>query len=536
MVFSKPPSFPKLVLFLYRLIRKHYRDQKGLQRSLSNTHSAAPEQQSQTSLSQRVKSSKNTTLIFNVEGTLLKSSSLFPYFMLVAFEAGSLIRALVLLALFPVLCLLNHEHSLKVMVMVSFLGLKKKSFRVGSSVLPKYFLEDVGAEVFEVLKRAKVNIAVTDMPQIMVESFLSDYLEIDFVTGRDLKTVCGYYVGLMEDKKNTTSLEDKYENANIFKNVLGLGNIDTSVQLQHPLFSRCKVVVMVSEVEKLKWTVLDKERYPKPLIFHDGRLAFRPTPLAMLAMFIWFPFGSILSIIRIGIAISLPYKISTPLLVYSGIKLELTRPNNHLVSDNTESKTKGSLYVCNHRTLLDPLFLSFGLVKPLAAVTYSLSRMSEILSPIRTVPLTRNRDKDREMMDKLLNQGDLVVCPEGTTCREPYLLRLSPLFTELSDDIVPVGMNTSVSMFHGTTASGLKCLDPIFFLMNPTPSYTVQILDKICGVSSCNDNQSSRFDVANRVQCQLGEALGFECTMLTRKDKYMILAGNEGVVSPEKKQ
>lgn len=245
MVFSKPPSFPKLVLFLCRLLRKHYRDQKGLQRSLSNAHSVAPEHklQNQASLSQRVKSSKNTTVIFNVEGALLKSSFLFPYFMLVAFEAGSLLRAFILLVLYPLLCLLDHEHSLKVMVMVSFFGLRKKSFRVGSSVLPKYFLEDVGAEVFEVLKRAKVNYAVTDMPQIMVESFLSDYLEIDFVTGRDLKAVCGYYVGIMQDKKNTTSLEDKYEDANVFKNVIGLNNIDTSVQ--HPLFSHCKVCTVI---------------------------------------------------------------------------------------------------------------------------------------------------------------------------------------------------------------------------------------------------------------------------------------------------
>ncbi|KAK1354356.1 PlsC domain-containing protein [Heracleum sosnowskyi] len=262
---------------------------------------------------------------------------------------------------------------------------------------------------------------------------------------------------------------------------------------------------------------------------------FRPTPLAMLVMFVWFPLGSIIAIIRIIVAISLPYSISTPLLVYSGIKLRVIKPDHHLESDSKQSKTKGSLYVCNHRTLLDPLILSFGLSKPLAAVTYSLSRLSEILSPIRTVRLTRNRENDRDMMDELLNQGDLVVCPEGTTCREPYLLRLSPLFTELTDNIVPVGMDTSVSMFHGTTASGLKFLDPIFFLMNPTPSYTFQILDQICGVSS-NDDKSSRFDVANKVQSELGKALGFECTMLTRKDKYMILAGNEGVVSAAKKQ
>lgn len=285
---------------------------------------------------------------------------------------------------------------------------------------------------------------------------------------------------------------------------------------------------MVNEAEKLNWNILPRDKYPKPLIFHDGRLAFKPTPLATLAMFMWFPIGTILSIFRIIIAVSLPYNISIPILIYSGIKLRLSKPN-HL---NSFSNTKnGLLYACNHRTLLDPLFLSFGLKKSLAAVTYSLSRMSEILSPIRTVRLTRNRDVDRSMMDKLLTQGDLVVCPEGTTCREPYLLRLSPLFTELSDNIVPVGMDTFVSMFHGTTASGLKCLDPIFFLMNPCPSYKVRFLDVVAGASSCNDGTSTRFEVANNVQSEIAKALGFECTMLTRKDKYLILAGNEGIVA-----
>lgn len=140
------------------------------------------------------------------------------------------------------------------------------------------------------------------------------------------------------------------------------------------------------------------------------------------------------------------------------------------------------------------------------------------------------------MMDKLLNQGDLVVCPEGTTCREPYLLRLSPLFTELSDNILPVGLDTHVGMFHGTTAGGLKCLDPIFFLMNPSPSYTVRFLERVSGASACKDGTGSRFEVANYVQSELGKVLGFECTMLTRKDKYLILAGNEGIVSANKGQ
>jgi glycerol-3-phosphate acyltransferase len=141
--------------------------------------------------------------------------------------------------------------------------------------------------------------------------------------------------------------------------------------------------------------------------------------------------------------------------------------------------------------------------------------------------LTRDREKDRIAMQKLLSQGDLVVCPEGTTCREPYLLRFSPLFAELTDDITPVAIDVEVSMFYGTTASGLKCLDPVFYLLNPFPSYTVKILEKLPSSRTC---KVSKYEVANHVQCEIAKALGFQCTSLTRKEKYMILAGNEGIV------
>ena len=269
-------------------------------------------------------------------------------------------------------------------------------------------------------------------------------------------------------------------------------------------------------------SIMPRDKYPKPLIFHDGRLAFLPTPLATLYMFMWLPIGVILAIYRIFLGIFLPYKLALELGVWSGIDLK--------IKGTIPKKTnKGVLFVCTHRTLLDPVFLSTSLAKPLTAVTYSLSKVSEFIAPIKTVRLTRDRKQDGETMQKLLREGDLVVCPEGTTCREPYLLRFSSLFAELANEIVPVAMNTHVSMFYGTTASGLKCLDPIFFLMNPKPSYHIQILGKVPKELTCAGGKSS-VEVANYIQKQLGEALGFECTNFTRRDKYMMLAGNEGIV------
>ncbi|KAL5582653.1 hypothetical protein UlMin_015095 [Ulmus minor] len=485
--------------------------------------------QSSSSLSQISEEVQNQTLLFHLEGALLKSPSLFPYFMLVAFEAGGVFRSLVLFLLYPFVCLAGEELGTKLMVFVCFFGVKRKRFQVGRAVLPKFFLEELANEAFDIVMKFSRKIAVTDLPKVMVDGFLIDHMGVDAIVGRELKVVCGYFVGLMEEKKESTMvLKEILGDEKVDSPLIGIGSFNRS--LNQPVLSHCKVVYLVNEAEKRSWEVLPRKKYRKPLIFHDGRLAFRPTFLATFAMFIWFPFGFLLCIIRILVAIFLPHKLSIPILSLTGMRGTriISRGNSHLTS--IRKKSKGTIYVCNHRTLLDPIYLSMGLGKPLIAVTYSLSRISELLAPIKTVRLTRNRIKDSEMMEKLLSQRDVVVCPEGTTCREPYLLRFSPLFAELSDEIVPVAIDYQVSMFYGTTAGGYKWLDPIFLLMNPTTSCTAKFLDKLPESITCGIGGKSKFEVANHVQSEIAEALGFECTNLTRKDKYIILAGNEGKV------
>ncbi|KAL5989574.1 hypothetical protein ACLOJK_010467 [Asimina triloba] len=264
-----------------------------------------------------------------------------------------------------------REMALKAMVMVSFLGIRKEGFMVGRAVLPKYFLEDVGLEGYEVLKRGGRRVAVSEMPRVMVEGFLKDYMGVEVVLGRELKVVCGYYVGLMEEKEK--AVFELKEEEKVVDGAIGIGRLKRC--LDHPLLSLCKEIYLVGEANKRTWHALPRDQYPKPLIFHD----------------------------------------------------------------------------------------------------------------------------------------------------------------ELTDEIVPVALVAHVSMFYGTTAGGLKYLDPLFFLMNPFPSYDVEVLGKVPKELTCGGGAGiSRIDVANMVQRELGEALGYECTGLTRKDKYLMLAGNEGIVPNSK--
>lgn len=272
---------------------------------------------------------------------------------------------------------------------------------------------------------------------------------------------------------------------------------------------------------------LSPDKLPKPIVFHDGRLVQKPTPITALLIILWIPIGFPLACLRIAAGALLPMPIVYHAFWSLGVRVTIKGTPPPPAKKSLSQM--GVLFVCSHRTLLDPIFLSTALARPIPAVTYSLSRLSEVISPIKTVRLNRDRAKDSEMIKKLLQDGDLVICPEGTTCREPFLLRFSALFAELTDELVPVAMSNRMSMFHGTTARGWKGMDPFYFFMNPSPAYEVTFLNKLPRDLTCGGGKSSH-EVANYIQRMTASTLSYECTSFTRKDKYRALAGNDGNV------
>ncbi|XP_077210131.1 glycerol-3-phosphate acyltransferase RAM2-like [Tasmannia lanceolata] len=470
------------------------------------------------------------TVVVDMDGTLLRGRSSFPYFALFAFEVGGILRLLFLLLASPIAGILyyfvSESAGIQVLIFATMAGMKVSDIEsVARAVLPKFYSVDLHPESWRVFSSCGKRCVLTANPRVMVEAFLKDYLGADIVIGTEIATYKGRATGFVRHPGVVVGRNKATALCKTFGETtpdVGLGDRKTDF----PFMSLCKEGYMVPAKPEVK--AVTREKLPKTIVFHDGRLVQKPTPLMALIIILWFPIGFLLACVRIAAGALLPM----PLVYYAFWSLGV-RVTIHGTPPPRPKKSighSGVLFICSHRTLLDPIFLSTALGRPIAAVTYSVSRLSEFLSPIKTVRLTRDRARDASMIKKLLEEGDLVICPEGTTCREPFLLRFSALFAELTDEIVPVAMANRMSMFHGTTARGWKGMDPFYFFMNPSPAYEVTFLSKLPYELTCSGGKSSH-DVANHIQRVIASSLAYECTSFTRKDKYRALAGNDGIVT-----
>ncbi|CDY66042.1 BnaCnng49400D [Brassica napus] len=377
------------------------------------------------------------SVVSEFEGTILRNEDPFSYFMLVAFEASGLIRFAALLFLWSVITLLD------------VFSYKNAALKLMT------FVATVGLREPEIQSVARA----------VLPKFYMDDVSID-------------------TWKVYSSCKKKVV-------------VTRMPRVMVEMFAKEHLKadeVIGSELINYNHRNKNLELRPLPVIFHDGRLVKRPTPPTSLLILTWIPLGIILAAIRIFLGSVLPFW-TTPYVskILGGQVIVKGKPPQPPAAGNS-----GVLFVCTHRTLMDPVVLSYVL--------------------------------ERTKIKQQLSKGDLVVCPEGTTCREPFLLRFSGLFAELTDRIVPVAMNYRVGFFHATTARGWKGLDPIFFFMNPRPVYEVTFLNQLPVEATCSSGKRPH-DVANYVQRILAATLGFECTNFTRRDKYRVLAGNDGTVS-----
>lgn len=95
------------------------------------------------------------TVVSDLDGTLLRGRSSFPYFFLVAYEASGLVRAAALLVCAPLAWLLYHWVSeaagVQVLVFVALAGVRVADVEsVARAVLPKFYADDLHPETWRV--------------------------------------------------------------------------------------------------------------------------------------------------------------------------------------------------------------------------------------------------------------------------------------------------------------------------------------------------------------------------------------------------
>ncbi|VVA97214.1 unnamed protein product [Arabis nemorensis] len=362
-------------------------------------------------------------------------------------------------------------------------------------------------DTWRLFSSCKKRVVVTRMPRIMVEWFAKEHLRADEVIGTELiVNGFGFVTGLIREPDIDQSVLSRVGDLFVDQRPhLGIGR--PAKMISKTFLSLCQEQIHAPVHGNHSDQQLELQP-PKPVIFHDGRFVKRPTPATALLILLWMPFGIILAAIRICILYVLPFWAIPYVIGISGIRVTVKGKPPRL----SATRNSGLLFVCNHKTFIDGIVLSYALGRKITSHSVDF----------------RNRDIDAGKIKEVLSKGDVAIFPEGASFNEPFLLRFNALFAELTDEIVPVAMNGGTGLtvdsnagFFRAKTRGWTCLN-VFFFMNPTLVYEVTFLDQLPLEESCSSGKSL-YDVANYVQRILADTLGFECTNSTRKDKYKLL-------------
>lgn len=190
-------------------------------------------------------------VVADLDGTLLRSRSAFPYYALVAFEAGGVPRLLLLLLLSPLAAalraLVSESACARVLVFGATAGARTRDLESAArAVLPRFYAADVHPAAWRVFSAcARRRVVLTATPRVMAEPFLRDCLGADAVAGTELATWRGRATGLVDRRRGVLVGARKAEALREILAAAGDGDApDVGLgdsRSDYPFMSMCKV-------------------------------------------------------------------------------------------------------------------------------------------------------------------------------------------------------------------------------------------------------------------------------------------------------
>jgi phosphoserine phosphatase len=159
-----------------------------------------------------------STVAADLDGTLLRSRSAFPYYALVAYETGGAPRLALLLLLAPLAWALSRVASspaaaVRVLVFAATAGARVADVESAArAVLPRFYAADVHPAAWRAFAACgRRRLVLTATPRVMAEPFLRGCLGADAVAGTELATWRGRATGWVHARRGVLVGERKAE-------------------------------------------------------------------------------------------------------------------------------------------------------------------------------------------------------------------------------------------------------------------------------------------------------------------------------------